>query len=158
MVWLRTHPAIWFQNQGSFWVGLANERRRYIVTSSLIGGARTQNEPWESLCTHHTPTHDDIWRHGTWPTFVQVITYVLLDGTQRLPELILMSDSWDAIAISRQCNVQETNHFILFQICPFRIAVKFSKGHCLRLWLLQAQHKWNKTIMVYIVPTHRLMI
>ena len=27
----------------------ANERRRYIVTSSLIGRAQTQNDPWEQL-------------------------------------------------------------------------------------------------------------
>ena len=27
-------------------VGLANERRRYIVTSSLIGWAHTENDPW----------------------------------------------------------------------------------------------------------------
>ena len=29
----------------------ANERRRYIVTSSLIGWAHTQNDPWWTLCT-----------------------------------------------------------------------------------------------------------
>ena len=30
------------------WIRPVNERRRYIVTSSLIGWAHTQNDPWVS--------------------------------------------------------------------------------------------------------------
>ena len=33
-------------------MGSANERRRYIVTSSLIGWAHAQNDPKESLSVH----------------------------------------------------------------------------------------------------------
>ena len=35
----------------------ANERRRYIVTSSLIGWAHTQNDPWCSVSDHSIVVH-----------------------------------------------------------------------------------------------------
>ena len=69
------------------WLCPANERRRYIVTSSLIGWAHTQNEPWKGSLHflvqnrtllsdrvgHHTdPTFQFGWRPATmivlWPT------------------------------------------------------------------------------------------
>ena len=34
-----------------FGMGSANERRRYIVTSSLIGWAHTNNDPGLSICS-----------------------------------------------------------------------------------------------------------
>ena len=38
-------------------MGSANERRRYIVTSSLIGWAHTQNDPCQPMMTQFTDTH-----------------------------------------------------------------------------------------------------
>ena len=48
-------------------MGLANERRRYIVTSSLIGRVHTQNEPWTcsmkriTCISTHWPLGDSEW-------------------------------------------------------------------------------------------------
>ena len=56
--------------QGSyFWMRPSNERRRYNVTSSLIGLAHAQNNPcWcdmpLELCLHHG--HNAEWHHDLW--------------------------------------------------------------------------------------------
>ena len=43
----------------------ANERRRYNVTSSLIGWAHTQNEPWRSITTCY-PSRIKLLIYATW--------------------------------------------------------------------------------------------
>ena len=44
-------------------MGSANERRRYYVTSPLIGGAHTQNDPWRGTdsIVPGTPCSKKIW-------------------------------------------------------------------------------------------------
>ena len=52
----------WMYRSGIImWMRPANERRRYIVTSSPIGLAHIQSDPWQIIWTH-------IWNHFCEPS------------------------------------------------------------------------------------------
>ena len=61
--WILCHPTPCQKSKINLGMGSANERRRYNVTSSLIGWAHTQNDPWKSWVPHTLPGDDTCITH-----------------------------------------------------------------------------------------------
>ena len=63
------------------WMRPANERRRYIVTSPLIGWAHSQNNPWNDnhfrlrqSCDWHSPNEWQLKNIGEIPIYIYLTT------------------------------------------------------------------------------------
>ena len=75
---VKNDTGTWRQSGIILCVCPANGRRRYIVTSSLIGWAHTQNDPWQYLSWkwwwdladierfHEAENNDSVWRISWW--------------------------------------------------------------------------------------------
>ena len=62
-------------------MGSANERRRYTITSSLIGRAHTQNDPSSCQCLRHWRTFRNLHQHVSiltlWITTEHIIYLII---------------------------------------------------------------------------------
>ena len=62
-------------------LGSVNKRRRYNVTSSLIGWAHTQNDPYTCACSSgYTVSEVSITRQWTWTHLISNISIGILIG------------------------------------------------------------------------------
>ena len=91
-------------------MGLANERRRYIVTPSLIGWAHIQNDPWfmeqcqhfKTLIPKHSPilkrmrcTHISVNWVTKWPGYKEETTPMLTLAEFLEEAFFIISKQWE---------------------------------------------------------------
>ena len=118
----------WHQRQSGIILCMspANERRRYIVTSSPIGWAHTQNDPWAIIRFWSNPNRS-VWIRATF--FRTIFPYAVMIW-KRFPHRSFV----------REC----TNVIRRFDVVSFVSLAKLLKQSCSQ-WFYT---KWRSSLMI----------
>ena len=142
---------IWVKSGIILGMGSANERRRYNVTSSLIGWAHTQNDPQNRLLLNHNKT--------TMCTILGMYcaceTYAKVNRSTRIhihPSIFHHSD----ITYNRQWKTRQLNLFQaaqpIQQIILHCLAIPMKFGSHWHLSLYKSSDSKNNLIIIFTAP------